>query len=257
MNAQSLFIAYYTIVHKEVSRFVRIWLQTVLPPAISMALYFIIFGSLIGPRIGEMGGFNYMEFIAPGIIMMSIINNSYANVVSSFFGAKFQRHIEEILVAPVPNWLILAGYVSGGIARGVVVGLVVTAVALFFTRLQVYSYVSVFFVVLLTATLFSLCGLINAVYAKTFDDITIIPTFVLTPLMYLGGVFYSIDLLPEFWQTVSRFNPVFYMINAFRHGVLGASDISMTHAVTIILIFTAGLGAYALLLLNRGTGIKT
>lgn len=257
MSAESLFIAFYTIVHKEVSRFMRIWLQTILPPAISMALYFIIFGSLIGPRIGEMGGFPYMDFIAPGIIMMSIINNSYANVVSSFFGAKFQRHIEEILVAPVPTWLILAGYVTGGIGRGVIVGLVVTGVALFFTTLQVHSYLLVFVVVLLTAALFSVCGLINAIYAGKFDDITIIPTFILTPLMYLGGVFYSIDLLPPLWQNVSLFNPILYMVNAFRYGVLGVSDISILNAVAIILVFIFALGAYALLLLNRGTGIKT
>ena len=254
---QKYLIAYKTIVIKEVSRFTRIWIQTVLPPMISMTLYFIIFGSLIGSRIGKMGGVDYMAFISPGIIMMSIINNSYANVVSSFFGAKFQRHIEEMLVAPVPNIIILAGYVTGGIVRGLMVGTVVTIVALFFTELHVHNYFIVFAVVFLTATLFSLAGLINGIFAKKFDDVSIIPTFVLTPLIYLGGIFYSIDLLPEFWQIVSRFNPILYMVNAFRYGILGISDININIAFTIILLFIATLTVLSLHLLNKGTGIKT
>jgi len=257
MTADKLFIAYKTIVIKEITRFTRIWAQTLLPPAVSMTLYFIIFGSLIGPRIGTMGGYTYMEFIAPGIIVMSIINNSYSNVVSSFFGAKFQRHIEEMLIAPVPNWIILAGYISGGVARGLMVGLVVTIVALFFTELRVHSYFIVFTVVMLTSILFSLGGLINAVFAKKFDDISIIPTFVLTPLIYLGGVFYSIELLPTLWQSISLANPILYMVNAFRYGILGVSDIDIYSAFGITLIFIALLFGFSLYLLNRGAGIKT
>lgn len=256
MGNERILTAFLTIIIKEVSRFTRIWGQTILPPAVSMTLYFIIFGSLIGPRIGSMGGFNYMEFIAPGIIMMAVINNSYSNVVSSFFGAKFQRHIEEMLVAPIPDFVILAGYVVGGVARGLAVGLVVTVVALLFTHLRVHSYLVVVSIVMLTSVLFSLGGFINAVYARNFDDISIIPTFVLTPLIYLGGVFYSIDLLPSFWQSVSRFNPILYMVNAFRYGILGTSDIEISHAFAIILLFVFVLGVFALTLLKRGTGLK-
>lgn len=257
MNTENVLIAYNTIVIKEVNRFMRIWVQTILPPAISMTLYFIIFGNLIGSRIGKMAGFNYMEFIAPGIVMMAIINNSYGNVVSSFFGAKYQRHIEEMLVAPVPNFIILAGYVTGGLIRGLVVGLVVTLIALFFTRLHVYNYFVVFSIVLLTAILFSLAGMVNAIFAKKFDDIAIVPTFILTPLIYLGGVFYSIDMLPAFWQTISKLNPVLYMVNAFRYGILGVSDINIIFAFSIIIIFIVVLFFYALYLLNKGIGIKT
>lgn len=256
MNIRAYFIAYMTIVIKEVSRFMRIWVQTIIPPAVSMTLYFLIFGSLIGPRIGTMEGFSYMEYIAPGIIMMSIINSSYANVVSSFFSAKFQRHIEEMLVAPIPNIIILSGYITGGIARGMIVGLVVTIVALFFTELHINNFIIVIFVVLMTSVLFSLAGFINGIFAKKFDDISIIPTFVLTPLIYLGGVFYSINLLPEFWQTVSRFNPILYMVNAFRHGLLGISDIDIQTAFTIITLFIIIMFYLCLYLLDRGIGIK-
>jgi ABC-2 type transport system permease protein len=257
MNAETLWVAYCTIVAKEVGRFLRIWMQTILPPAVSMTLYFIIFGNLIGPRIGQMSGFSYMDFIAPGIIMMAIINNAYANVVSSFFGAKLQRHIEEMLVAPIPNWVLLAGYITGGAARGLLVGLVVTVIAMFFTRLSVHHLPLVCLVVILTSILFSLGGFINAVHAKKFDDVSIIPTFVLTPLIYLGGVFYSINLLPEFWQHVSRFNPILYMVNAFRYGLLGVSDIDVGTALAVTTAFIVGLAAYAMVLLERGTGIKT
>ncbi len=257
MYTQSLFIPFSTIVIKEVSRFTRIWVQTILPPAISMTLYFVIFGSLIGPRIGTMNGFDYIDYIAPGIIMMSVINNAYANVVSSFFGAKFQRHIEEMLVAPIPVFVILAGYITGGVVRGFLVGTVVTIVALFFTDLHLYSFPITIAVVLMTSIVFSLGGLINAIFAKKFDDISIIPIFVLTPLIYLGGVFYSIDMLPEFWQKVSVFNPILYMVNAFRYGMLGESDISITHAFIMLIIFTITLLIVCLQLLNKGIGIKT
>ncbi len=257
MLNQRTLIAFNTIVYKEISRFTRIWVQTLVPPAISMTLYFIIFGSLIGPRIGSMDGLNYIEYIAPGIIMMSIINNSYANVVSSFFGAKFQNHIEEMLVAPIPTIIILLGYVTGGIARGVLVGIVVTVVALFFTDLRVHSYAITFAVVLMTSVLFSLGGMINAIFAKKFDDISIVPTFILTPLIYLGGVFYSIDMLPKFWQTISAFNPILYMVNAFRYGMLGVTDINIGTAFFILFIFTVILFSISLYLLNKGTGIKS
>ncbi len=250
-------IALGTILSKEINRFTRIWLQTILPPAITMGLYFVIFGNLIGPRVGTMGGYTYMQYIAPGIIMMAIITNAYSNVVSSFFGAKFQHHIEEILVSPVPNSLILAGYIGGGICRGVLVGIVVTAVALFFTDLHVRSWLVIIAVVILTATLFSLGGFINAIFARKFDDISIVPTFILTPLTYLGGVFYSIDLLPGFWRHISLLNPIVYMVNAFRYGILGTSDIGLVPAFSVIVSFVVALTVLALYLLARGVGLRT
>lgn len=256
INSNLFLTAFNTIVIKEVSRFTRIWIQTILPPAISMALYFLIFGNLIGPRIGMMSGFSYIEFIAPGLIMMSIINNSYANVVSSFFGAKFQRHIEEMLVAPIPDFVILSGYITGGVARGALVGIVVTLVAMFFTRLSIHHLGVVIAVVLLTSILFSLGGFINGIFARKFDDISIIPTFILTPLIYLGGIFYSINLLPEFWQTVSKFNPILYMVNAFRYGLLGVSDVDLMFAFTIITLFIVILFIFSLYLMKIGKGIR-
>jgi ABC-2 type transport system permease protein len=256
MRIRDHYIALSTIVHREVRRFLRIWMQTLLPPAITMTLYFIIFGNLIGSRIGEMGGYDYMEFIVPGLIMMSVITNSYGNVVSSFYGTKFQRHIEEMMVAPVPPSVILIGFVLGGVGRGLAVGVIVTCLSLFFTELQIHNLAVVVTVVLLTAVLFSLGGFINAIYANSFDDIAIVPTFVLTPLTYLGGVFYSISLLPEFWQGVSQINPILYMVNTFRYGILGVSDIDVSLAFTIILIFIAVLYSFALYLLKTGKGIR-
>ncbi len=250
-------VAFKTIVTKEILRFGRIWVQTVLPPAIMMALYFVIFGKLIGSQIGDMEGFRYIDFIVPGLILMSVISNSYANVVSSFYSSKFQHNIEELLIAPLPNFIILAGYVAGGVARGVVVGVVVTLVSLFFTDLDIHSYAVTLTVFVLTSVLFAIAGFINAVYANSFDDISIVPTFVLTPLTYLGGVFYSISMLPEFWQRISLANPVLYMVNAFRYGLLGVSDISLWLALAIILGFILALGAFAMWLLARGVGIKS
>lgn len=255
MRAQ--LIALNTILVKEVLRFMRIWVQTVLPPAITMALYFAIFGRLIGSQIADVEGWTYMDYIVPGIILMAIIANSYANVVSSFFGAKYQRYIEELLVSPVPNYIILAGYVAGGTARGLVVGIVVTGVSLVFTNLHIHSVGVVMLTVLLTAIMFSIGGLINAVYARSFDDISIIPTFVLTPMTYLGGVFYSISMLPEFWQNVSLLNPILYMVSAMRYGMLGVSDIEIGRSFLLMVVFILLLGSYALMLLNRGTGIKS
>ncbi|MCG6859839.1 MAG: ABC transporter permease [Chromatiaceae bacterium] len=250
-------VAFSTILVKEILRFSRIWVQTVLPSAITTALYFVIFGRLIGERIGTMDGFDYLDFIVPGLVLMAVITNAYANVVSSFYSSKFSRYVEEFLIAPVPNWVILAGFVSGGVARGLVVGIVVTLVAMFFTQIEVYSFGVTLLVFILTAVLFALGGFINAVYANSFDDISIIPTFVLTPLTYLGGVFYSIDLLPVFWQKLSLANPVLYMINAFRYGLLGTSDIPLYVAFSIILGFIAVLTLFSLHLLRRGVGIKT
>jgi len=258
MSQESIYwVAFKTIVTKEILRFARIWVQTVLPPAITMALYFVIFGKLIGSQIGDMEGFRYIDFIVPGLILMSVISNSYANVVASFYSSKFQHNIEELLIAPLPDFIILTGYVAGGVARGVIVGTVVTAVSMFFTDLQIHSYGVTVAVFVLTSILFSIAGFINAVYANSFDDISIVPTFVLTPLTYLGGVFYSISMLPEFWQKVSLANPVLYMVNAFRYGLLGVSDIAMWQAFAIILVFILALGAFAMWLLARGVGIKS
>lgn len=253
---QSL-VALQTIAYKEVHRFLRIWAQTLLPPAITMSLYFVIFGNLIGPRIGPMEGYTYMDFIVPGVIMIAVITNSYGNVVSSFFGAKFQRHIEELMVSPTPSIVILAGYVSGGVGRGLLTGLIVTIVAAFFTDLQIYSVGIIISVVFLTSVLFSLAGFVNAIFARKFDDIAIIPTFVLTPLTYLGGVFYSISLLPDFWRGVSMANPVLYMVNAFRYGFLGTSDIDIWIAYGLIGLFIVLLGTVSLVLLHRGVGLRS
>lgn len=249
-------IALKTIVYREIRRFMRIWPQTLLPPAITMFLYFIIFGRLIGSRIGEMGGFNYIQYIVPGLIMMSVITNSYGNVVSSFFGIKFHRSVEELLVAPVSPHTILIGYTVGGILRGLAVGFIVSALSLFFTRLHIQHIAITLLVIILTATVFSLAGFINAVYARNFDDISIIPTFVLTPLTYLGGVFYSIDLLPEFWQKISLLNPILHMVNAFRYGILGISDINIYFAMSFLLGFTAILYTASYHLLKTGKGMR-
>jgi len=250
------FNALKTIIIKEYLRFIRIWVQTVLPPAITTALYFVIFGNLIGSQIGDIDGHKYMDYIVPGLILMAVITNSYGNVVASFYSAKFQKSIEELLVSPTPNYLILVGYVAGGVARGMIVGVIVTIVAMYFSDISVYSYGMSLLVFFLTATLFSIAGFINAVFANSFDDISIIPTFVLTPLTYLGGIFYSIEMLPGFWQDLSLINPILYMINSFRYGMIGSSDINLTTALVIIVAFNAVLFTYAMHLLNRGIGIR-
>lgn len=257
MNPTQIAIALWTLVHKEVKRFTRIWPQTLLPPSITMTMYFIIFGNLIGSRIGEMDGYSYMDFIVPGLIMMAVITNSYSNVASSFFSNKFQRSIEEMMVSPMPNWVILTGFVLGGMARGLGVGLIVTLVSLFFTRIEVAHPLLTVFVVVLTAALFAIGGFINALLGKKFDDISIVPTFVLTPLTYLGGVFYSISLLPAVWQGVSMLNPILYMVNVFRYGFLGVSDIPVGWALAAILAFITVLFGVALWMLERGQGIRS
>jgi len=251
-------VALYTIVRREIVRIMRIWTQTLIPPAITMTLYFVIFGKLIGSRIGTIqGGFSYMQYIVPGLVMMSIITNSYGNISSSFFGAKFQRSVEEMLVSPMSNWVILLGYVTGAVTRGLVVGVLVLLIALLFTHLQIAHPLVTFLSVLFGATIFSLAGFVNAIYAKKFDDIALVPTFVLTPLTYLGGVFYSVSMLSEPWQSISRVNPILYMVNAFRYGVLGISDVQVGIAFGVMLVFVIGLSAIALSLLKRGVGLRS
>ena len=250
-------IAFKSLISKEIHRFTRIWVQTLVPPAITMTLYFIIFGNLIGKRIGDMEGFSYMEYIVPGLIMMSVITNSYSNVASSFFSAKFQHNIEELLVAPVPNYIIIAGYVGGGVLRGLSVGLIVSVVSLLFVSLNIAHLWVIIATVVMTSIVFSLGGLINAIFARTFDDISIIPTFVLTPLTHLGGVFYSINLLPEVWQIVSKVNPIVYMVNAFRYGFLGVSDVGIGTSFTVLTLFVIALYGVAYYLISRGIGLRS
>jgi ABC-2 type transport system permease protein len=250
------FVGFQTIVLRELHRIIRIWGQTIVPPAITATLYFIIFGSLIGARIGDMGGYTYIQYIAPGLIMMTVITNSYGNVVSSFFGAKFGKHIEELLVSPLPNWLIVTGYMAGGIARGLIVGGVVTIITLIFTKLHIYNVGVVISAVLLSSIVFALAGMINAVFAKNFDQISFIPTFVLTPLTYLGGVFYTIKLLPGWAQHISHGNPILYMVNAFRYGFLGVSDVNVGLAYTIMIGSAVVLFVACVYLLNRGVGTR-
>lgn len=257
MTLNQNFIAFKTLVTKEVLRFARIWVQTIVPAMITTALYFVIFGNLIGGRIGDMGGFRYVDYIVPGLILMSVITNSYANTVSSFYSSKFQRNIEEMLISPMSNSVILLGYIGGGVMRGLSVGVAVTIVAMVFTHFHLHNVWVSFSIVVLTAILFSIAGIINAIYANSFDDISIIPTFVLTPLTYLGGIFYTISLLPEFWQKVSLINPILYMVNAFRYGFLGVTDINILHSYVIICGFIAGLYLFSLHLLNKGHGIRS
>ncbi|MDB1123044.1 ABC transporter permease [Vibrio algarum] len=254
---QIYWTAFKSLLSKEINRFMRIWVQTLVPPAITMTLYFIIFGNLIGSRIGEMNGFSYMEYIVPGLIMMSVITNSYSNVASSFYSSKFQKNIEELLVAPVPNYIIIAGFVMGGVTRGLAVGTIVTFVSLFFVDLQVEHWGIIIATVFMTSVVFSIGGLINAIFAKTFDDISIIPTFILTPLTYLGGVFYSINLLPEFWQGVSKINPIVYMVNAFRYGFLGVSDVDIVTSFSVLIGFVVVLYSVAHYLVTKGIGLRS
>jgi ABC-2 type transport system permease protein len=249
-------VGFQAVVRREFGRIMRIWGQTLVPPAVTASLYFVIFGSLIGERIGRMGGVDYMQYIAPGLIMMAVISNSYGNVVSSFFGAKFGKHVEELLVAPLPNWLIVLGYVAGGLLRGLLVGAVVTVVSLFFTRVPVAHPVLVVGSVVLTSVVFALGGFFNAIFAKNFDQISWFPTFVLTPLIYLGGVFYSVTLLPPWAERLSYVNPILYMVNAFRHGFLGTSDVDPGFAFVIMGAFAVAMYAIVVALMNRGTGIR-
>jgi len=257
IRKKEIFWSLYTLTEKEIRRFMRIWLQTLVPPAVTMSLYFVIFGSLIGPRIGEMNGIDYIQFMIPGLIMLAVITSSYSNVVSSFFGVKFQRSIEELLISPMPNIIILIGFIIGGTVRGIIVGLLVFLVSLFFyPEFSIVDPLLTVNVLVLTAILFSIMGFLNALYADSFDDITIVPTFVLTPLIYLGGVFYSITILPQFWQNVSLANPMLYVVNTFRQGMLGESDISVSFSLMMMVFFITLLSALSLYLLKKGTGIR-
>ena len=257
MNTNANLVALATIARREVMRILRIWTQTLIPPAITMTLYFLIFGGLIGSRVGKMGGMDYMQFIVPGLVMMSVIQNSYGNVSSSFFSSKFGRYVEELLVSPMPNWVILTGYVTGAVLRGVLVGAIVLCIAMLFTRVHIPHPLVTLSAVLLGATIFSLAGFINAVFAKKFDDVAIVPTFILTPLTYLGGVFYSISLLPPWAQAATHANPIFYMVNAFRFGLLGQSDVPLWMAYALMLGFVAVLATIALTLLKKGVGLRS
>ncbi|HFD11413.1 MAG TPA: ABC transporter permease [Crenotrichaceae bacterium] len=250
-------VALTTLLYKEIKRFLRIWPQTILPPAVTTSLYFLIFGTLIGNRIGEVNGLSYMDFIVPGVVLMSVITSAYSNVVSSFFSTKFQRNIEELIVSPVPNWVIIAGYCGGGVVRSAIVGTVILLIANVFTHITIHHWGITVSIFLLTAMTFSLAGFINATFAKTFDDIAIVPNFVLTPLSYLGGVFYSIQMLPEFWQKVSLVNPIFYMINAFRYGVVGNSDIDIPTTFIMLSGLVVVLACFSLWLLHKGIGIRS
>src|SRR5215472_13582940 len=245
-------IGFKTIVIREYGRIIRIWGQTIVPATV----YFVIFGSLIGRRIGTMDGFDYRQYIAPGLIMMSVITNSYGNVVASFFGAKFGKHVEELLVSPLPNWVIVGGYAAGGMVRGVLVGAAVTMVSLVFTHLQVHHLLLVVAALLLTSLTFALGGFLNALFAKNFDQVNWIPSFVLTPLTYFGGVFYSVSLLPDWARSLSYANPILYMVNAFRFGFLGVSDVDVGGAFALMTAAALLLYAAAVLLMNRGTGIR-
>lgn len=256
-NLQLNWVAFQTLLVKEIIRFSRIWTQTILPSAITATLYFVIFGGLMGSRIGTMDGIHYMQYIAPGLIMMSVITNSYGNVSSSFFSNKFQRSIEELLISPMPSYLILLGFVAGGVARGIVVGAVVTLVACFFTQLTLQHVFITFLMVFLAALLFSLAGLLNAFFAKKFDDISIVPTFVLAPMTYLGGVFYSVSLLPPAWHALSLFNPILYMVNTFRYGILGVSDVSIVFSLTIVCTLVVLLFFINWYILERGIGMRS
>ncbi|WP_300615971.1 ABC transporter permease [Dokdonella sp.] len=251
-------VALYTITRREVIRILRIWSQTLLPSAITMTLYFVIFGRMVGSRIGEIApGIQYIDYIVPGLIMMAVITNSYGNISSSFFGAKFGRHVEEMLASPMPSWVILAGYVAGAMLRGLIVAAIVLAISLFFTHIHLYHPWITLLTVLLTSLVFSLAGFVNAVYAKKFDDIALVPTFVLTPLTYLGGVFYSVSALGSPWKEVSYANPILYMVNAFRYGLLGISDVPLGVAFVVMSGFAVVLTVVGMALLNRGIGLRS
>jgi ABC-2 type transport system permease protein len=256
MNSRQQLIALYTLVRREMVRMFRIASQVFLPPVITTTLYFLIFGTLIGKRIGSIDGVNYLTFIAPGLIMMSVITNAYSNVSSSLFSVRFQKNIEEMLISPMHNGLILLGFVLGGVIRGVIVAVLVFIVSAFFASIELNHLPLTLLVVVLVSTLFSLAGFTNAMVARTFDDIMIIPTFILTPLTYLGGVFYSVSMLPPFWDTVTHFNPVYYIIGAFRVAMIGQKDINMSLAMGIIVVFLIVLTMVNMVMLKRGVGLR-
>jgi ABC-2 type transport system permease protein len=256
MSIKGILIAFQTICRKEINRFTRIWTQTLLPPVITTTLYFVIFGKFIGSQVRSINGISYITFIVPGLVMMTVITNSFSNVVSSFFGSKFQRNIEELLVSPTPNWVIVSGFAAGGTLRGILVGLMVIGVSVFFTRPPIYSLPIIFLFMVLTALLFALGGLLNGIFARKFDDVSIVPTFVLTPLTYLGGIFYSIKDLPQFWQNVSKLNPILYMIDGFRYGFFGFSDVNIYPSLGMLIVFIILIGGIDMYCLNKGIGLR-
>ncbi len=256
MNAQRIWIAYYTLVRKDVVRIVRLWQQTFLPSVITTALYFLVFGTFIGSQLPPISGFSYIQFIVPGLVMMQVIMNAYSNTSTALFMAKFQNNLQEMLVSPMPEWVIVAGYVTAGIVRGFIIGILVLLTSLFFTHLVVYNIVIVLAAFILTCVLFSLGGFLNAMFANTFDSISIVPTFVLTPLTFLGGVFYSISRFPPFWQKISLVNPILYMVNLFRYGFLGLSDVSLWLALSVLIGLTIVFLTVILVLFKRGVGLK-
>lgn len=252
-----MWISFYTIVRKDVRRMFRIWAQTFLPSVVTSSLYFLIFGAFLGSKIGMVQGVPYIMFVVPGLVMLAVVTNAYANTSSVMFMSKFfGRNIDEILVSPTPPWLLVAGYVTGGVIRGVIIGLLVLVVALFFTQLVVHSVFIVALFLLLTSLVFALAGLVNGIYAKSIDGINIVPTFVLTPLVYLGGVFYSVEALPPFWRTFTQLDPIFYIINGFRYGFLGISDVPILHSVGLLVACTVALIGLAIYLIRSGLGLK-
>jgi len=256
-NLNIQLIAYKTIVRKEVLRFSRIWKQTLIPPVITNILYFIIFGNLIGQRIGNIENFSYTDFIFPGLLLMSVITHSYTNTVSSLYISKYHRYIEELLVSPIENYTILAGFITGGIIRGLSVGVVVILAAQFFVTFTVHNIFLMLAVILLSSTLFSMCGFLNGLFASDWDDINVVPTFIMTPLTYLGGIFFSISMLPGVWQEVALINPILYLINALRFSMLGISDVSVSFAFFIIIAFNILLATLCLYFLSIGKGLRT
>lgn len=256
MNTERILVAYFTMIRKETLRIFRIWSQTLLPPVVTTGLYFAIFGAFIGSQVAPIEGYSYMQFIMPGLVMMTLITSAYMHVVTGFYIAKFMKSLEEILVSPMPWWAVVGGYVSGGIIRATVVSVMVIIVSLFFTHLAVANIFVLVAAAFLTSLIFSLGGLINGMFAKSFDAMTIIPTFVLTPLTYLGGVFYSIELLPPLFQTLSLFNPILYMVNAFRYGFLGVSDVSLTTSFAVMIGFAVVLIAVVAYLFKKGIGFR-
>ncbi|HEX2792331.1 MAG TPA: ABC transporter permease [Candidatus Paceibacterota bacterium] len=256
MTRSPILVGYWTMVRKDFVRIIRIWSQTLLPPAVTMALYFAIFGTFIGSQVANIHGFPYIQFIVPGLIMMSVITSAYMNTVSTFYFAKWTRTIDELLVSPMPSWTVIAGFVTGGLMRGGLVGIVVVLVSLFFTKLALFSVGIIIAAAVLTALLFSFLGLVNGIFAKSMDAISIVPTFVLTPLTYLGGVFYSVDQLPEFFRALSLFNPILYMVNAFRYGFLGVSDVPLSMCFAVMGSLTIFAFALTLYLFHRGAGLK-
>jgi ABC-2 type transport system permease protein len=256
-RSKQIYIAFQTIIAKEISRFMRIWSQTLLPPAITMTLYFLIFGKLIGSQLHTISGYTYMQYIVPGLVMMAVMTNAYVNTASSFFGAKFSKSIEELMVAPVPNYIILMGFTFGGMLRGLLVGFIVILISLFFTHLHIYNLWIVLSMAVLSSMLFAVAGLLNGIFAKKFDDVSFIPTFVLTPLTYLGGVFYSINQLPPFWKKVSLFNPIVNIVDTFRYGILGITDVNIVTSFAMVCMLFAILCTWSLVLLHRGTGMRT